>query len=402
MASSKNDFPKNQSVPTKIMGKADTYEDEIDLIDYFMVLWKWKYFIFLFAVLPALILFSISFFSPKNYTITYIYDTWLDKEPSKILSSEFKGIKDLYQLQALSKELLIEKNRRILLDKFYSEENLDKLAARLRENGFDKYAQGISNALIDHHPIQLEITDSLLTLTIIGSPEQDVQRISSIIRDDFEKVIPIYTVRDDLSGTIAGFKAKMADIKENRFSLELELERKRAILKKMKNLQPFDPNEMPGGIILQIDKISQNNEYLPLAYQIQATDANIINLEETFKANQENYTYYNNLISLNEKLFDEVKNKISSYYTVQDFHSFLTNMMGDYTEKESVNYLNAYTQRIENMILINTPVIEKPGVYPVPKGAAKKSTVIFAVLLIITSFIAFFLEAVQKRQAPAA
>ena len=400
MPNPKNDIPNKQSVSENIMGKADTSEDEIDLIDYFRVLWKWKYFIFLFAVLPALIVFLIFIFLPKDYKIAYIYDTWLDKEPSIALSSEFEGIKfenikDLYQLQAQSKDKMLEKNHRILLDKFYSEENLDKIAAKMRENGFGEYTQGISKT-----QIQLEISDALLTLTIIGSPEQDMQRISSIVRDDFEKVIPIYTVREELSRAIAGFKAEMADIKENSFSLELELERKRAILKKMKNLQPSDPNKIPGGIILQIDKISQNSEYLPLAYQIQATDANIISIEETIKVNQEKYTYYNNLISLNEKLFNEVKNKISSYYTVQEFHSFLANIIGDYTEKELVDYLNAYTKRIENMISINTPVIEKPSVYPIPKGAVKKSTVSFAVLLMIASFTAFLLEAVQQRQAP--
>ena len=390
MTSSKNDIPKS------IMGKADTSEDEIDLIDYFRVLWKRKYLIVLGSVLPALIVFLIFNFSPKDYKITYIYDTWLDKEPSKLLSSEFESIKDLSQPTAQSVDDLVEKNRRILLDRFYSKENLDKLAARLRENGFDKYAQGISKTRI-----QLEITNSLLTLTIIGSPGQDMQKISSIVRDDFEKVIPIYAVREDLSSTIAGLKTEMADIKENSFSLEIELERKRAILKKMKNLPPPDPNKIPGGIILQIDNISQNSEYLPLAYQIQAIDANIINIEETIKVTQGKYNYYNNLISLNEKLLDEIKNETSSYYTIQEFHSFLTNMMGDYTEKELADYLNAYTKRIENVISINTPVIEKPSVSPIPKGAAKKSAVSFAVLLMITTLIAFLSEAVQQKQTPA-
>jgi hypothetical protein len=395
MTSSKNDIPKNQSVPKSIMGKADTSEDEIDLIDYFRILWKRKYFIVLGSVLPALIVFLIFTFSPKDYKITYIYDTLLDKEPPKLLSSEFESTKDLYPLSAQSADKLLEKNRRILIDKFYSEENLDKLAARLRENGFDKYAQGISKT-----QIQLEISDALLTMTIIGRPKEDMQKISSIVRDDFEKIIPIYSVREDLSSSIAGFKTEMADIKEKSFSLELELERKRAILKKMKNLQPSDPNKIPVGIILQINNISRNSEYLPLAYQIQATDANIITIEETIKANQQKYDYYNNLTSLTEKLFDEIKNKTSSYYTIQEFHSFLANMMDGYAENELADYLNAYTKRLENMVSINTPVIEKPSVYQIPKGAVKKSAVSFAVFLMITTLIAFLLEAVQQKQAP--
>ncbi|MCJ7773305.1 MAG: hypothetical protein MUP22_09260, partial [Desulfobacterales bacterium] len=234
-----------------------------------------------------------------------------------------------------------------------------------------------------------------------GRPGQDMQKISSIVRDDFEKVIPIYTVREELSSTIARLKAMMADIKGNSYSLELELGRKRAILKKMKTLPPSDPNNIPGGIILQINEINQNSEYLPLVYQIQAIDVNIINIEETITANQEKYNYYNNLISLNEKLFNGTENKISSYYTIQEFHSFLANIMGDYTEKELADYLNAYTKRIENMISINTPVIEKPSVYLIPKGAARKSAVSFAVLLMITTLIAFLLEAVRQKQAPA-
>ena len=396
MPNSKNGIPNKQSVSKNITGQADIPEDEINLIDYFMVLWRWKYFIFLFTVLPTLIIFLIFNFLPTNYTITYIYDTSFDKEFPKLLSRELKGKKDSYQPQAQSEQELFETNRRILLDQFYSKENLDKLAAKLRENGSDIYAQGISKS-----QIQLEISNTLSTLTIIGNAEQELRKISSIVRDNFEKVIPIYTVMEELNRVIAGFKANMADIKENNFSMELELERKRAILKKMKNLQPSEPDKIPGGIILQIGNISQNSEYLPLAYQIQAIDANIITIEETINANQKKYNYYKNLISLNEKLFDEVKNKTSSYYTIQEFHSFLANMTDKYAENELADYLNAYTERIENMILINTPVIEKPSASPIPKSTIKKGMVLFASLLIITSFVAFLLETVQRRQAPA-
>jgi hypothetical protein len=396
MPISKNGIPDKQSVSKHFMGKVDISEGEIDLVDFLSVLWKWKYFILLLTVLPALIIFLIFSLLPKNYRITYIYDTRISKELPKVLSREFEGIKDSYRLPAQSEQEMLEMNRRILLDQFYSKENLDKIAAKLRENGLDIYAQGISKS-----QIQLEISKASSTLTIIGNSEQDVRKISSIVRDDFEKVIPIYTVRDELNIAIAGLKARMADIKENSFSMELELERKRAILKKMKDLQPSDPNKILGGIILQIDNISQNSDYLPLAYQIQAIDANIITIEETINANQKKYNYYNNLLSLNEKLFDEVKNKTSSYYTIQEFHTFLANMMDDYAEKELTEYSNAYTKRIENMISINTPVTDKSSVYPIQKDTVKKSMVSFAVLLIITSFMAFLLEAIQQKQAPA-
>jgi hypothetical protein len=394
MAGSKDNIPKN------IMGRADTSEDEIDLIDYFRVLWKRKYFILLFAVLPALIVLSIFIFLPKDYKITYIYDTWLDKELPKAFYGGFESMKsvrtkDLRQLQSQSEDGPSERNHRILLDSFYRNDNLGKLAAKLRENGFDEFAQEISKT-----QIQLESSNALLTLTIVGGPEQDMLRISSIVRDYFERVVPTYILREDLSDTIAGLGIEMANIKENNFGLEFELERKSAILKRMKNLRPPDPNKIPGGIILPINEISQDSKYLPLAYQIQATDVNIIDIEETIRANQQKYNYYNNLMSLTEKLFEEIKTKMSSYYTVQEFHLFLASMTNDYTEKQLTDYLDAYTRRIENVMFASTPVIEEPDVHPVPKGAVRKSAVSFVGFLMIASFAAFFLEAIQQRQTP--
>ena len=396
MPNPKMDTQNKQPVSKNIMDKADTPEDDIELIDYFRVLWKWKYFIILFTVLPTLIIFLIFTFLPKNYKITYIYHTSFGKDFPELLSEEFEDKKDSYRLQTQSEQELFEMNCRILLDQFYSKENLEKLAAKLRENGFDIYEQEIIKSLF-----QLEISNTLSTLTITNNTEQDLQKLSSIARDDFERVIPIYTVMDELSSVIAGLKAEMADIKTNSFSTELDLERKRAILEKMKNLQPSDPNKILSGIILQMENISQNSEYLPLAYQIQAIEADIITIEETININQKKYNYYKNLISPNEKLLDEIKNKTSSYYTIQEFQSFLANMIDDCTEKELADYLYAYTKRIENMIQINNPIIEKPSVSPIPKGIVKKSVVLLASLLIIASFVAFLLEAAQRRQAPA-
>jgi len=238
-------------------------------------------------------------------------------------------------------------------------------------------------------------------MTIKAKLQRDIQKISLIIRDDFEKVIPIYSVKQKLNETIIGYKAKMADIEENRFSLELELERKKAILTKLKNLEPADSYKIPGSIILHFDNVSENSEYLPLAYQVQAADANIINIEETIKANQEKYDYYKDLLSLNESLFDEIKSKASLYYTIQEFHSFLTNTIADYKDKKLTDYLNAYIKKIENEISAYPPVMEKPRIFLIPKDNVRKIGIVFALLLMITTFGAFLLEGIQKSRVSA-
>ncbi len=397
MASSHSDIPNSQPVSRNPKGKPNTSEDEIDLTEYLKVVWRRKYLIALGTLLPSLLVYLGFSFSPSNYRAAYTYDITRDEKDSKVPLSQRAGAENSDGLAAISgKDELSEKERRILLDRFYGTENLDKLANKLRENGFGGYAQGLSQA-----KIQLEISDSLLTMTVVGGPREDMQKISSIVRDNFERVLPIYSVKQELSGNIAALKTEMAAIEEGKFSLELELERKRAISAKLKNLRPADSNTIPGGIILQFNNISEDREYLPLAYQIQAAGANIISIEETITANQRKYDYYKDLLTLNEKLLDQIKNKTSSYYGISDFRLFATGLVGEYQgEEELMHYLNAYIKKIENAISANTPIVEEPRIYSVPKGSLKKTVIVFVALLMITTFGAFLLEAVRKSGGP--
>lgn len=392
-----NDVQNSRLVSKNVQEESGISGDDINLIDYFRVFSKRKYFILLGSVLPALMVGLVIFFWPRSNKMTYIYDIGLD-----------------------------EKEYKILPDKFYSAENLDRLISQLKKGGMNDYAQRIAGALTDKALKKLvsfevsrshfenpsfsetmeiqelrelqKIRNTLLAMTITGRPKKDMQKISMIIRDNFEKVIPIYSIKQELSSFIIDLKSNMASIEENRFSLELELERKKAILAKLKNLEPANSDRTPSGVTLQFGNIGKNSEYLPLAYQIQVTDANIVNIEETIRANQEKNNYHKSLLNLNERLLNEIKTKASLYYTVQEFHSFLTNIIGDYEDKELMDYLNAYIMRTENMISTNIPIIEKPKIYPVPKGTVKKTTIVFAICLMVTTFVAFLLEGIQKSE----
>ncbi|MHC4165477.1 MAG: hypothetical protein ACYSWQ_00815 [Planctomycetota bacterium] len=394
MARSQGDLQKGRALPGSAQDVCSN-EGETDLTDYCRVLWKRKYLILLLTLVPVSIFLLVLILSPKDYKVAYLYDAWLDREPCRVLSSEVGNVNHLYRLQGQLKDEWIEKNHKILLDEFHSAENLDKLAAKLEENRLDKYVQNMAR-----EDIGLTVSGTSLAMTIVGRPQEDMVRISSVVRDNLENVIPIGFVKNELICTIAELKAKMADIEEGRFSRELELEKEKAILTRLKDSEAANPNRIPGNITLQLDNISKNSEYLPLAYQIQIAVANIINIEENIKEIQEKYKYYRNLVGLNERLFDEIDNKASSYYTIQEFHSFLTGKVDDYEDKELKDCLNAYVKKVENAISTNTVISEKPGIQPVPKDIVKKVAVSFGAFLMIASFAAFFLEAVQQGQAP--
>ena len=70
MAGSENDGSKKQITSKDVQEEANIYEDEINLIDYFRVLWKRKWFIFVASLLPALVVELTIFLSLRNYEVT--------------------------------------------------------------------------------------------------------------------------------------------------------------------------------------------------------------------------------------------------------------------------------------------------------------------------------------------
>ena len=399
----------------KKMSNQEYVEDEINLIDYFMVIWKRKWFILVGSIVPVLITGLIIYFLPRDYTVTYTYDV---KNQTTMVKDQTKD----KPAMDVSNWNLNEKNYDVLVSRFYSKENLDRIVSKLQQNDLNKYAELINNArgekeldkllVFEVLPPFIDIaktkeTDSakleelrlleaqLLNITIITSSKKDIYKISSVIRKNFETMIPIYHVADQLNVSIIKIRTKMAIIQENKFLLQLDLGKNKNILTKLKDIKTETLNKPESDIRLQFD-VGGRSEYLPIEYQVQTAESRIIQIEETIKNNEKKYEYYKSLLSLNQKLLIEVKSKALSHDTMQQFHSFLLKSAKKIEKEELKNYLNSYIKKIENRIAVNIPVIENPKVYPVAKGTVKKSAIVFAIALMISVFAAFLLEGLKK------
>jgi hypothetical protein len=374
-------------------------EDEINLVDYFVVLWKRKCFIFLATVLPTLIAGITLFLWPKDYTITFTYDMGLDEKAFKVLE-----------------------------DTFYSTENIEKIAGNLQKKRVNKYIQKLTetktieglktlvsfeispsyfNAIKSSEAKNLDelqkiqqVRGTLLVMRVGTNSEENIREIASIFRNNFEKIIPLYAEREDLNRNIIAFKEKMASIEETKYTLNLQLEREKTTLEKLKKLGSDVSDKLPGdNIVLQFNNVEDSSAYLPLPYQMQAAETQIINLEEQIRANKELYDYYIGLLKLNEKLFISANKTMYSDYTLGQFCSFLTDTLAGYKDNEQiVDYLNAYIKRIENKMANTMPFVEKPKVYPIAKGTVKKSGVVFAIAFVISVFSAFLREGLEKNR----
>ena len=397
------------------MSNQEYVEDEINLMDYFMVIWKRKWFILVGSIVPVLITGLIIYFLPRDYTVTYTYDV---KNQTTMVKDQTKD----KPAMDVSNWNLNEKNYDVLVSRFYSKENLDRIVNKLQQNDLNKYAELINNArgekeldkllVFEVLPPFIDIaktkeTDSakleelrlleaqLLNITIITSFKKDICKISSVIRKNFETMIPIYHVADQLNVAIIKIRTEMADIQENKFLLQLALGKNKNILTKLKDIKTETLNKPESDIRLQFD-VGGRSEYLPIEYQVQTAESRIIQIEETIKDNEKRSEYYKSLLSLNQKLLIEVKSKALSHDTMQQFHSFLLKSAKKIEKEELKNYLNSYIKKIENRIAVNIPVIENPKVYPVAKGTVKKSAIVFAIALMISVFAAFLLEGLKK------
>jgi len=410
MEGSQNNTLNSQSVPKNAREETNIYEDEINLIDYFRVLWKRKWFIFLASVLPALVVGLVIFFGPRCYILTYTYD-----------------VKDQFGEQAtmdVSSWNLDEKNYNVLLSRFYSKENLSKIIAKLQQEGFSEYAESISNArgakeleklvkfealppyidlakVKETDPTRMEkirqLKALLLNVTIAGSPQKDISKISSVIRDNLENIIPVYLIAEQLNAAIREFRAKMADIEKEKFALQLALKKSNSILAKLKDVKTETLNQIGSDIMLQFD-VGGKSEYLPIEYQIQTAESRVIQLEETIKDNENKYKYYKSLLGLNKRLLADTKGKMIADYTIQRLHSYLIELAKGIEQEELKDYLSSYIKGVESRIAMSTPVVESPSIYAVSKGTVKKSGIVFAVALMISTFAAFLLEGLKKSQ----
>jgi hypothetical protein len=368
-------------------------EDEINLADYLRVIWRRRRFILVVSVLPALIVGLIIFLRPRQYRTTYVYDIGL-----------------------------AQKDYEILYDRFYSDENLDRITSNLEKAGLTRYirrrdkakekiALQVSPKFFEGRRLEAEqieelrklqqVKGTLVTITISGRSQEKVEKIATIVRGNFEEVLPMYAVRQSLRADIGQLKADMGEIEGNRFGVELEFNRKKAVLAKLERLEPNAASELRGDIIVQFNDVGKNRDFLPLPYQVQAAKSAVVNLEETMRASMEKYKYKGRLLGVAEMLFKQVQQNFSRAYTLGQFSSFVASAVENYQDPELVDYLRAYQKRLENSVSTYVPVVENPLVRIAPKGTIEKTSLVFVVMFLLTTLAAFVAEGLQRSSSNA-
>ncbi len=363
---------------------------------YIRILWKRRWLVGLGSVLPALVLAGAVHFQTRTYKVSFVYE-----------------------------RLLTENEYNVLLRRFYSSENLGKIAGVLRQKGLADYASQFDKAQAEEvlqqlvgfkvfpaYPKRLQTTDPLVSerigafqarllyVDIAGDSRPNTEVISDVITANIENVLPIYDVRTDLKDAIRQAQMQVMDIEDRRFTMSVDLQQEQAKLTAMKKIE--DDSAAAGGslnavgpqsgIVLQVTNDPNNRELLPWSYQMRSIQAKIIDLQQGLAAGQQRYEYYVRIADLNTRLLDKVEQSLLKSYTIQEFVGFLRQELDQYKDGGVTDYLRSCIRKTQNRILINTRAGEKPIIYPVGKGTINSGVVAFIVSLMMTSFVAVALE----------
>ncbi len=156
--------------------------------------------------------------------------------------------------------------------------NINKIIGILQEIDLEEYAQPIKglrtnasesvklkalpsfadlSSLKATSPAQIDVISEikalLLDMTITGKSENTLARISSVVRDNFENVTPLYMIREELSLEIGQHKTSMADIESGRFQLDVTLRTNNFALENFKNIKATASEGIESNVTLQFD-----------------------------------------------------------------------------------------------------------------------------------------------------
>ncbi len=278
-------------------------------VRYLELLWAHRLMIALVSVIPAAAVATLLTLWPAKYTATFVYERQLS-----------------------------ESQHSVLLRRFFSQENLDKIVRRLDEQGLADYAGRLDKARVRQsfdklvrfevspiYPKRLQTTDPttsaqisafqarLLSIKVIGDSEQQVLKAGAIMTDNVESILPLYDIRNELKESIQRYQLLAAQVEDNRFALTVDLQTEQAKLEKLKALDGATAQGPQANIVLQFTDVKNSSEFLPLSSQILAVQSRIIGLQETLASDTEKYGFYLKVLDLNDKLLKQIEESFDGY-----------------------------------------------------------------------------------------
>ena len=394
------------------------------LVHHLALLWEHRRLVLGGSLLPALLVAGVLCLGPRKHTVTFVYERSLSENEYGVFQR-----------------------------RFYSQENLDKIVGRLREQGLTRYVQQLEKArtpqafeklirfeVTPMYPKRLQTTDpctsekissfkaKLLSVRIFGHAPEEVAQASAIVTGNIENVLPLYDVRSYLKKSLQELRKSAAEIEDQRFKLSVDLEKEQAKLEKFKALEGTGASG--DAVVLQLDGTEKGRDllplfssvritsakivellkalsdtekynpydFLPLSYQVRAAQSKIVDLQETLSSNKEKHDFYLQALDLDNRLLLKIEESLLTYYTAQQYLQYLGEQLSACQAPSLCDHLRSCIRNAEDLALLNTRAGEKPIVYPVSRGAVTYGALTFLLGLMLMAFVAVVREHRQEQR----
>lgn len=373
-------------------------EDEVAILDYFVLVWRHRWLVLLCSVIPTVIAGAIILLAGSSYKVTYTYSNPdFDEEDYKIFLSCFYSAPNIKKLR----EAFVQEGIREGTG-FIESINSGSHKVKVHFDVWPEYEE-LAEAMVASPDATQVVPQKarLLLLSVTGNQDDDLIGAARAVRRNVEDLIPLLGAERMLKGATREFRTKALQIERGRYLLERSLESSRNVLARLKGIEPVDSRGDMKGVALQFD-IGGGSEYLPVEYHVQATEVKIAQMEENLVQTQKTYEYYRELMALHAKIFAEIEDKKNTGYGVRDLCSFLSACLNDADKTEVKAYVSSLIKTVENETSLSMPVTENPATEEVSKQLKQKTSVVFMTCLFLSVFAAFLVEGVQRRRAAAA
>lgn len=302
-----------------------------------------------------------------------------------------------------------------MIEKFYlNYENSGRLLNEFETRGFTEYSNMFRQAIASNSvqktlsfkaeesefPPNMSYGDmvaynrsvpNIVYLQIITTDAENRFDIARVCRENCELYLPMYLIRQELIDNIKSYHDQLAGIEDTIYMADLKLARTKAVLEKLELANSRQSGKLPSEVIIQFDNAQNSSGYLPLAYQIQAKLSQIIDIEDQIQKNNEHLNYYSQLLNKANTLLAYVENPEIKDKTIEQYILYVSNMLEDTKDDESIafltDYLGAYLKRIKKTQMSYLPVIDHPNSYATASGGSKKLAAVFGFFFVIALFL---------------
>jgi uncharacterized protein involved in exopolysaccharide biosynthesis len=344
----------------------DPYEDEIELMDYLKVLWKWKYLILLGTVACAVIAGIISLNMTKIYEVKMVVTPGIlkiDKDGKRLYIDSLQNIQTMIESGSFSDQILA---------------GMEKPAeGDLPEDlGFKVATPKGLNAL----RVSYETADRKQGLQVLSD-------LSNLLKDKFKSVVTYYQQeyqmqQDQQSNELGKLDSNISNVKAAIKSKELEIKGQ---------IQRATEVEAEIGRIGKNTEllISERNKFL----SNKRTDDNVLSALLYSNTIQESIAYLNTIRNTANYIKSEINNAKLAIENGKNNIKDIENQQRLIREK--IANIEFKKNTIQNIQILQAP---KSSLSPIkPK---KKLNVLLAgvIGLFLTVFLAFFIEYISRHK----